>query len=292
MIRVRIGFVGLPRLCRTLANQLSDYGLDTRDYSGKTTLATGADIIHEIYAGSGGPITLAKPAGKKVVRHWIGSDVLEYTGRRPAGLQMRVLKLPGALNALTTAHASIWHNLQEELPFASTVLPITTEEYASAKPAGKPLNKVLCYSGGGREWKYGLDYILETAALCPQLEFRVSSCTGTRLPVPPNVKLLGQLNAAQLDAEYASSLALYRPSRHDGLPGMVLEALARQIPVMYSQELPHCTQYNSPGQAAEWLNNLANRPRRLPRKARDWVVENFSTGRLAKQYAKFYEELS
>ncbi|OIO25597.1 hypothetical protein AUJ14_03875 [Candidatus Micrarchaeota archaeon CG1_02_55_22] len=292
MINVRIGFVGLPRLCRALANQLSNNGLDAQDYSCKTTLAPDADIVHEVYAGSGGPIALtAKLAGKKVVRHWIGSDVLEYTDRRPPRLQMRVLKLPGALNALTTVNASIWNNLQSELPFASKVLPIATEEYAKAKPAGKPSNKVLCYSGGGREWKYGLDYILQTASKCPQLEFRVLSCIDTRLDVPSNVNLLGRVDAVKLEEEYANCLALYRPSRHDGLPGMVLEALARQIPVLYSQELPHCALYASPEQAAEWLNELADNPRRLPLKARDWVVENFSTRKLAKQYETFYEEL-
>lgn len=258
-----------------------------------------ADVIHEIFVGSGGPATFAaKAAGKRVVRQWIGSDVLQFKRRLGVqpGLQMRALERDYA--RWTTATISVWHNIRDEIqPIPSTVLPLVSEDYSRVKPAGSPAHRVLCYSAPGMQQVYGLDRVLRTAELCPTLEFRVvgadskSAASGLQVRVPKNVTFLGRVPQERVAEELDVALAYYRPSRHDGLPCLVLESLARRVPVMYSQELPGCERFSSEQSAADFFNELANHPRRLPQSAASRVTREFNYHRVAKAYAAFYEAL-
>jgi glycosyltransferase involved in cell wall biosynthesis len=52
--------------------------------------------------------------------------------------------------------------------------------------------------------------------------------------LPPNVQLLGRVGDAQLDALYADCAALILPTRFEGMPTVVLEAMARAKPIIVS----------------------------------------------------------
>lgn len=52
--------------------------------------------------------------------------------------------------------------------------------------------------------------------------------------LPPNVELLGRVDDAQLNALYADCAALILPTRFEGMPTVVLEAMARAKPIIVS----------------------------------------------------------
>jgi len=52
--------------------------------------------------------------------------------------------------------------------------------------------------------------------------------------LPPNVQLLGRVDDAQLNTLYAECAALILPTRFEGMPTVVLEAMARAKPVLVS----------------------------------------------------------
>jgi glycosyltransferase involved in cell wall biosynthesis len=52
--------------------------------------------------------------------------------------------------------------------------------------------------------------------------------------LPPNVELLGRVDDAALDALYRSCHALVLPTRFEGMPTVVLEAMARARPILVS----------------------------------------------------------
>jgi glycosyltransferase involved in cell wall biosynthesis len=52
--------------------------------------------------------------------------------------------------------------------------------------------------------------------------------------MPPNVELLGRVDDAQLNALYADCAALILPTRFEGMPTVVLEAMARAKPIIVS----------------------------------------------------------
>ncbi|MCC6576450.1 MAG: glycosyltransferase family 4 protein [Flavobacteriales bacterium] len=52
--------------------------------------------------------------------------------------------------------------------------------------------------------------------------------------LPRNVELLGRVDDAQLDALYADCAALILPTRFEGMPTVVLEAMARAKPIIVS----------------------------------------------------------
>lgn len=52
---------------------------------------------------------------------------------------------------------------------------------------------------------------------------------------PPNVQLLGRVDDVQLDTLYADCAALILPTRFEGMPTVVLEAMARAKPVIVSE---------------------------------------------------------
>jgi glycosyltransferase involved in cell wall biosynthesis len=52
--------------------------------------------------------------------------------------------------------------------------------------------------------------------------------------LPPNVALLGRVDDAQLNTLYADCAALILPTRFEGMPTVVLEAMARAKPIIVS----------------------------------------------------------
>lgn len=105
--------------------------------------------------------------------------------------------------------------------------------YWQPPPPGTVRRGVLCVATCSTERRArikGLDVLLESAALLPDLPFTVIGVDpefNRQIPfvVPPNVRLLPPVSRQALLEHYRSTLIYCQPSRHEGLPNALCEAM-------------------------------------------------------------------
>lgn len=123
--------------------------------------------------------------------------------------------------------------------------------------------------------------------------------------LPKNCKCIGRLDQKQLYQAYLQANGLIFPSRLEGLPLTVIEAMAHGLPVVAANasSLPELINDGITGllfpqdditAAAEAIHRLAAHPdlaRNLGVRARDRIKSDFSLESMANAYAKLYRNI-
>ena len=157
---------------------------------------------------------------------WIGDDV--------------VIDAPKASKSVTE---QAWHWcrtpwLQDELAdvgVAAEVLLMSPPRIPDHVPALPSTFTVLAYALDGQDERYGLDFVLELARRRPDIQFLLLAATSTD-SLPENVTALGWVDDIH---DVMSQTTLYvRPTSHDGLAYLVLEALAYGRYVLWTYPFP------------------------------------------------------
>ncbi len=119
--------------------------------------------------------------------------------------------------------------------------PPTAAERAAARAAlGLGPGPVVLFAGRLVE-KKGLPIVLEVAARLPGAAVLVAGDGPERHRLegaPPNVRHLGVVAPDAMPALYAAADAALLPSRGEGLPLLVQEAMAAGLPVVFSEDEP------------------------------------------------------
>jgi hypothetical protein len=189
---------------------------------------------------------------KKIVMHWMGSDVLDDRPEARAG------------------HADAWvlHQLHhwaesdwmvrevtalgapcELVPFPSALIP--------EAPTPLPEKfKVLVYMPTVERGElYGLDRILEVARELAGISFDLVGLVDGPIPnAPGNLRIHGRI--PNLLEFYRCSTVTWRPVRHDGVSWMVLESLGHGRHVLWTYPFPGCVRVNSAVDAREEISRL------------------------------------
>jgi hypothetical protein len=236
------------------------------------------------------PALRARLLGKPVVRYWVGTDVLHMRNSTSERARSR------AADCLVSANVATWHNLRKELRsmgIASRVIP-APHQPALAKPVDRLPQRLtaLAYLSV-RPWKwelYGGDVVMALARKHPEWRFLIVNHTGEGLEPPANVEFLSRVPAEQMDGVYRRASVLLRVNRHDGLPRMILEALARGLHVVWSQPLPHCHTATNCAQAEAVLADLARTPR-VNTAGSEYVAREFHPRLLAARWRHLYRQL-
>jgi hypothetical protein len=189
---------------------------------------------------------------KKLVVHWIGSDVHNLIAprnliKKSYGVFLKLL-ISSYSDRILNLTGSAW--LKEELEtkgIESTVIPVTTispSKYAS--PKGDCLRKtdVLTYTQKRRFSFYGSDKILELAGELPEYKFKflfgdvenLRELPKTRLE---NVTFLPRVPFEEIKETYLDSKCFLRIPVHDGLSLSILESLYFRIQPIWSYSFPH-----------------------------------------------------
>jgi len=188
--------------------------------------------------------------GKKVIVHWIGTDVLELTP-----------SFGYWFSKLGSVHLSQAPWLVEELGakgVKSTWIPILPSLSAVHKPLPETLT-VLTYLGGdeSRNDFYGKNEAEKLIRGFPDVNFlilgRVSEEDKLDLP---NANYLGFVEHKGMGDVYSSSTVLLRLTKHDGLSLMVLEALNHGRYVIWTKDFPYCYMVENSSEAKEYLEML------------------------------------
>jgi hypothetical protein len=102
---------------------------------------------------------------------------------------------------------------------------------------------------------YGLDRILTVARKLSHIPFELIGLTSGKIQdPPPNLRIHSRVADPTEFYEHAS--AVWRPSRHDGLSHMVLEALGHGRHVLWSYAFPGCAQVFEVDDAIDQITRL------------------------------------
>lgn len=179
---------------------------------------------------------------------WAGTDVARIERGYDATARVRARRYRQAACAA---------NIQKELSdlgIAADEVPIVAAEPVE-KPAALPATfTVLAYGARNNEYLYGLDILLAAAERFPSMQFIVLGTMAHDRKAPSNVKFAGwdRNVAARLD----ESTVLLRPTRHDGLSRMVIEALARGRHAIWSEPLRGARLAKDAGEVLQHLGEL------------------------------------
>lgn len=237
-----------------------------------------AEIVYGTGFGFAGKLwALSWALGKRTVNHWVGTDVLlaleDDRHRRMALQAARFVR-----RQLTVAP---W--LAEELSstgIAAGVVPIpATVRYDLRRVPGQP--GILAYLPDDRAEFYGAVVVRNLARQLPDVPFGVVAGTAERQPPLPNVTYHGW--TGDMGPLYERYPILLRAARHDGLPKMVLEALAYGNQVIFEYEFPGCYRAATESEALAAVESILQAGCPINTVGNEVVRSHYSNDRLSRQ---------
>jgi hypothetical protein len=179
---------------------------------------------------------LARLRGKRIVSHWIGTDVKRYHGKINLIKRISIWVLRHFVD-LQLADSEIIQEELRRLGIETSILRLLPQAVvAEVSPLPeKPV--VLSYWDDTRFGFYGGPIVFALARAFPEVKFVIARAAGKGLTdVPANVQFLGLVR--DMPKIYRESSCFIRLPEHDGLSAMVLEAMANGRYVIYNKKCP------------------------------------------------------
>lgn len=239
------------------------------------------DVVHGF--GYGNPeLASAVLTGKPTIRHWIGSDVLRYCNKP--------LLRERLIYPYVKKHAAVTQELCQELRtvgIEAEVVPVFTPGLENCPILPMPVRfSVLTYWRSDVTTFYGAYVVAELARRDQDIQwYVVGSDLGPKLP---NVTCLGWVDMSSV---WPRVSAYFRFTAHDGLPKLLLEALARGRYAIWNRSLPGCLQVNTVDEAFTALQTLKAVASTPNLEAVDLVRTRYSTNVLRQTLRRLYESV-
>ena len=242
---MKIIITGMPYFANKIYNQLKSYDEDS-NYIYLNTFYSKIDKLKYIFhilnsdiqyivggsVSGSGAIDLALKLNKKIVLHWVGTDVLEASK-----IVNNNLHDNRYINNTIHLCETVW--IQEELDsigVKAIIAPMMIYDKTKYQNLEMPNKfKVLSYIGKDRPEFYGIQILIKLANDFPNIEFRVAGLEKYN-NLPSNLKLLGWVD---MDKEYQKCMVYIRAPEHDGLAFSVLEALSYGRIVFYNYKFDY-----------------------------------------------------
>lgn len=170
---------------------------------------------------------------KRIIVHWIGTDVLTFTQKYNES--KKVINK----NCINLSGSELLQKELREIGIESAVVPIVPTDFAFVAQKMPDKHAVLVYIPETREDFYDMPLLKAMAERFPKLDFHIVANTGKNDLAPlSNVHYHGFLNSDEMLKLYEQCSILFRYPKHDGLSMMVLEALGYGKSVIYKYEFP------------------------------------------------------
>ena len=196
------------------------------------------DIVYSLSASicAGGALNLALKFNKKIVQHFIGSDVLSAIEDYKNGdINKYLIEKTKYLCEVDWIRDEL-----KEIKIDAKITPIMVYENF-IKPKGFNGFSVLTYVGKDKEKFYGIDDFIKLAKDFPAINFAIAGIE-TYDNLPKNIKCLGWINMNQ---ELQESTIFIRNAKHDGLGFTVIEALSLGRVVFYNYDFSYVNSFKS-----------------------------------------------
>lgn len=264
---MKVLILGIPYFAKKIAQNLAEFD-NKNNYLFLDTNVSFLDkfkyLIHifstDIVYSIGGTLTGSKTISlalilkKKIIMHWVGTDVLlAKKSFKDNTVQSNYIK--------KVSHFAEVYWIREALSLininAEIVQFVTLEGKISCSKELPKKFSILSYVVTGMEAFYGMDYLIKVAQHFPNIIINIVGISKYHEILPKNIKLLGWVNDME---EYYKNCVLYlRIPQHDGLAFSVLEALANARYVGYSHDFPSTFFIDSIEKLFNIVNDLKNK---------------------------------
>ena len=257
---MRVAVVGLPYFGRKAAASLRAAGLDARFVPNpRVARPAPAELLHlwrsevvyaiGVSAARWSPADLLARLGKRLVLHWVGSDVLHARRAHARGaLSPRLVR-----SARHLADAPWLAEELRELGIRAEVRSLPVEMTLGAPLPLPERFAVLLYLPTQPSAGYDVSAAFDVVQACPDVPFLLVG--GYRPPEPmPNVRALGYVD--DMPSVYERTAVYLRLMRHDGLAHSVIEALSFGRYVLWSYPHPGVRQVRGVEEAVSAIREL------------------------------------
>jgi hypothetical protein len=218
---------------------------------------------------------------KRIVIFWIGTDVLE--------LQKIDQDLLTKYKHPRVTHFAITTEIICELAdlgIKSELLEIVSDQVFPREQYSLPDKPgILSYWSNQRKEFYGGDIVIQLANMFPHIQFYILGDTDHDHSKLPNICHINYIE--DIDDLYKKISILIRITKHDGLPSMILELLARGRWVIWSKNFPGTVKATNFKEARLALIKLLNE-KGLNKTGIAYVRDNYSTNILKERALKIF----
>lgn len=268
--------------------RIFDYNLWSKQYKEFRRQAQTVDAVHFI-----GAVGLRKFWQARFIRkrlkaallvHIVGSEIVRF---RKIGLFDKWMWLAALKQAHRVFAVAPWLTDEWNARLSVETFPVFFRDYQKRRTRSPQNFTVLVYLPQSRPEFYGAEIVKRLIEQHPEMRFLLlghNPCKQAR----PNVTALPVDFNRDMNEVYNQSSVLLRLTEHDGLSNMVLEALANDLPVVWTYSLPHVITVERRYEAVEkTLNELREHP--APIHSSTWAGETFHFKRLTDQLLDLYE---
>jgi len=265
MKKQRVLIVGYPHFARKLCQGLKKVDKRNAYFTLNTYWNTWHRIISPLYLltadvlyslngtlSNSGLMNLAFKLNKRVIIHWMGTDVSKAIAKIENNQQDE--------RYFSAEHYTVAPWLREELStigIDAKVLSIAAQEAnIEIKPFPEKFT-ILTYLPENRADFYGKPALIQAAKTFPEINFIVVGDLKPFEGSPSNVEFKGWTK--NVDPYIESSVALMRFMEHDGMSYMVIDTLARGRYVLYNRNFPGVEYVQSLGELMEAIFSLKQR---------------------------------
>lgn len=224
-------------------------------------------------------LSLALGLKKRVVMHWVGSDVI-----RAKQIYVKNSNYYSHKSRIVHLTDTQWFTKElNDINISATFLPIFTVSKTEMQTIPFPEKfNVLLYIPQDKQEFYGIHRLDNVARQLPEITFMVAGTYKANIPLPENVRLLGWVD--NMHDYIQQSVVCMRFPQHDGLSFFVLESLLLERYVIYNQPLQHTYYVKSDEEIVSKIKELfvLHQRKELPlnKEARLWVSTAFSQDNL------------
>ena len=228
---------------------------------------------------------VAKLMRKKVITHWIGTDVLHVTEGRTSPQRL----------AIVDKHFVCFSELQTELKakgIEAEVLPVIPFNLRFSISKMPKEHAILIYMPDGREEFYGYKALKKVFRYAYQIQFYiVANSSVDKFSEFKNVKVMGTLSLEQMEDLYNKISIVIRNVKHDGLSMSVVEAMAKGKKVIWNYSIPNVICAKSAEEICNELNAILKESPKVDINAHEYIVSNFTREAFLNTFSKVLESL-
>lgn len=279
---VTIGAPGITALLRQAIG--NDYHIVDGDYPGNVrkspavlfhymSIIKRAEIVYFLFVNphSSKLARIAKWLGKKVVYHWIGTDVYQLQQNKYAVRDLHVERADLLL--------SYSPNLQEELAAmgVETTIYAMPPEGLSMVPGKMPHEHAVLLSipDESKEF-YGYNEMVELIEHFPQLRFYVVRSTHPEYYNYPNVVFKGMLSRQEMDELYDEISIVIRFPKHDGQSLVLMESTIKGKTMIYRFTHPFAYKAENVDEMSRYLSKIIKEEPRINIEASMYGIHQYN----------------